>query len=179
MISGKNVDLRRIDVSDAEFVLSLRIDPEINQYLSPVDNDLEKQREWIKRCMADPEQWYFIIQSKKQQPVGTVRIYDIQGKSFCWGSWIVIPEARRYASFESAVLLYHYAFFELGFESTHMDVRKKNESVIRFHIRFGATITHENELDVFLTFNKEIFVQKQATYAASIDKISQKQREPS
>ena len=176
MITGKNIDLRPIDINDAEFILSLRLDPELSKHLNPVENSLEKQREWIKSCMADTQQWYFIIQNKKQQPVGTVRIYDIQGKSFCWGSWIVLPEARLYASFESAVLLYEYAFFELGFESTHMDVRKKNESVIRFHLKFGATITHENDLDVFLTFHKKDFIRKQSDYNAFIDKVTKRQQ---
>ena len=45
LIYGNNIDLRPVEIDDAEFILSLRIDPKLNQYLSPVENDLEKQRE--------------------------------------------------------------------------------------------------------------------------------------
>ena len=44
LIYGKNIDLRPVEIDDAEFILSLRIDPKLNQYLSPVENDLEKQK---------------------------------------------------------------------------------------------------------------------------------------
>lgn len=167
---GKNVDLRPLDVSDAEFILSLRLDPELSRYLNPVENNLDKQRAWIKTCMNDPQQWYFIIQNKKQEPVGTIRIYDIKDTCFCWGSFIVIPKARSYASFESLVLLYHYAFFELGFDYTNFDVRKKNEKALQFYLRFGAIITGETDEDFLLTYTKEDFTAKLAEYKAVIDR---------
>jgi len=160
MITGKNIDLRPIEISDAEFILSLRLDPALNQYLSSVENNIEKQREWLQFCQQDPTQHYFIIQNKQQQPLGTIRIYDIKNNSFCWGSWIVIPEARSYASFESIILLYHYAFFELGFDHTNFDVRKENTKALNFYLRFGAVITHENDQDFFLTYTKEDFLDK-------------------
>ena len=83
MILGKNIDLRLVEIDDAEFILALRLDPELNQYISPVENDLDKQREWIKSHRLYSRDFYFIIQNKKQKPVGTIRIYDIQDNVFC------------------------------------------------------------------------------------------------
>lgn len=171
MITGKNIDLREIEASDAEFVLSLRLDPELNTHLSVVEDDLDKQKEWIKKSKLNKQEWYFIVQNKQQQPVGTIRIYDIKGDSFCWGSWIIVPEARRYASFESAILLYQYAFFQLGFNKTHFDVRKNNLKVLNFHLRLGAVVIEENEQDFFMTFTKEDFCNKEQEYIEIIDKI--------
>jgi RimJ/RimL family protein N-acetyltransferase len=155
MILGKNVNLKEIEVSDAEFVLSLRLNPELNRYLSPVENNIDKQREWIKQAKNDTQQFYFIIQNKQEEPVGTIRIHDIEGDRFCWGSWIVKPEARKYASFESLVLLYEHAFFNLGLNKSHLYAQKQNKKAVNFHLRFGATIVKEDEQNIYFIFNKE------------------------
>jgi len=172
MIIGKNIDLRKVEVSDAAFILSLRLDPELNQHISKVEKDLAKQEDWIRKCKFNDQEWYFIIQNKKEEAVGTLRIYDIKEDSFCWGSWIVKPEARQYATFESVVLLYQNAFFKLGFNNTHFDVRKQNEKALNFHLRFGAIIIDERDQDYFLTYSKQDFIARQHEYLAKIDKIS-------
>ena len=172
MILGKNIDLRPVEIEDAEFILSLRLDPELNQYLSQVENDLDKQREWIKSHRVYSRDFYFIIQNKKQKPVGTIRVYDIQGDVFCWGSWIVVPEARRYASFESAMLLYRFVFLGLGLHATNFDVRKENKRVVNFHSKLGATIFDETDLDYLMTYTKSTFTERQNEYMAVIDKIN-------
>jgi RimJ/RimL family protein N-acetyltransferase len=173
-IIGKNVDLREVEVNDAAFILSLRLDQDLNQHISKVENDLTKQEDWIKQYKLNNQEYYFIIQNKKKEPVGTVRIYDIKEDRFCWGSWIVKPEARLYASFESAVLLYQYAFFNLGFNHTFFDVRKENQKVINFHLRFGAIQVDENDQDIFMIFKKEDFINKHHEYLSTIDRISER-----
>ena len=59
IIYGNNIDLRPVEIDDAKFILSLRIDPKLNQYLSPVENDLEKQREWIKNYRLYSRDLYY------------------------------------------------------------------------------------------------------------------------
>lgn len=171
IISGKNIDLRKVAASDAEFILSLRVDPLLNKNLSFVENDLDKQRKWICDNEENSLEWYFIIQNKNSQPVGTVRIYDVKEDSFCWGSWIVKPEARIYASFESAVLLYNYAFFTLGFTQSHFDVRKENKSVINFHLKMGAKIIKEDELNFYFIFKKESYQKKMEEHFKLVNRI--------
>lgn len=169
MINGKHIDLRPVTTDDADFILSLRLNPELSQYLSPVENNVEKQTQWVKKSIENPQEWYFIIQNKKAERVGTIRIYNIKGNVFCWGSWIVIPTARSYASLESIVLLYQYAFFELGFECTHFDVRKNNQKAIAFYLRFGAQITHEDEDNYFLIYTKNDLTEKLPEYTTAIN----------
>jgi RimJ/RimL family protein N-acetyltransferase len=171
MIIGKNINLREVEVRDAEFILSLRLDPELNAHISATQNDLAKQREWIERYISLKKDKYFIIQDKQSNAVGTVRIYDMLDNCFCWGSWIVRPEARNYASLESAVLLYEYAFFDLGFNLSKFDVRKANHKALNFHIKFGATITSEDEQDFFMTFHKKDFIQNRNGYLKAINEI--------
>ncbi len=172
MILGTNIDLRPVEIEDAEFILLLRLDPELNQYLSQVDSDLDKQREWIKNYRLYSRDLYFIIQNKKQKSIGTIRIYDIQEDVFCWGSWIVIPEARKYASFESVFLLYRFVFFGLGLNKTNFDVRKENKRAVNFYLRFGATIFGETDLDYLMTYTKNTFLERQGEYMAVIDRIA-------
>ncbi len=172
MILGKNIDLRLVEIDDAEFILALRLDPELNQYISPVENDLDKQREWIKSHRLYSKDFYFIIQNKKQKPVGTIRVYDIKDSVFCWGSWIIIPEARKYASFESVFLLYRFIFFGVGLDKTNFDVRKKNKKAVDFYQRFGATIFGETDLDYLMAYTKNTFLERQDEYKLVIDKIT-------
>jgi RimJ/RimL family protein N-acetyltransferase len=174
IIAGKNIDLREVEVNDSAFILSLRMNQDLNQYISTVENDLAKQEDWIRKYKLNNQEYYFIIQNKKKESVGTIRIYDIKDDHFCWGSWIVKPEARPYASFESAVLLYQYAFFNLGFNYTFFDVRKENQKVINFHLRFGAVQVDENDQDIFMILKKEDFISKHDEYLASIERISER-----
>ncbi len=173
MLIGKNIDLRKVEVYDAAFILSLRLDPELNQHISKVENNLAKQEEWIRKYKLDDKEHYFIIQNKKEEPIGTIRIYDTKEDCFCWGSWIVKPEARMYASLESVVLLYDYAFFNLGFNYTRFDVRKKNEKALNFYLRFGAIIVDEDEQDLFMIYRKTDFIARQGEYLDSINRISE------
>ncbi|MGQ7116015.1 hypothetical protein ACUOFC_65445, partial [Escherichia sp. TWPC-MK] len=59
---------------------------------------------------------------------------------------------------ESALLVYHFAFVELGFEQSHFDVRKNNEKVIEFHKKMGAIEVSNNELDIFFKSKNLIII---------------------
>jgi len=68
---------------------------------------------------------------------------------FVWGSWVLSDSASSTASIESALIVYAYAVDHLGFTAAHYDVRKGNESVWRFHERFGAVRISEGVSDYF------------------------------
>lgn len=141
---GKNVDLREVCADDAGFILALRTDPKLSANLSPTPADVEQQRAFIAHALQDPDTYYFLITGKHGQPLGTIRIYDLKPDSFCWGSWIISPQAPLTAAIESALLIYDFGFFCLHFHRAHFDVRKGNRKVIDFHLRFGARIVSED-----------------------------------
>jgi RimJ/RimL family protein N-acetyltransferase len=165
-ITGKSIDLRRVRVEDAAFVLKLRMDPGLNAHLSTTPPDLQAQADWIARCRQDPGQFYFIVQSKDGEPQGTIRIYDLQPDSFCWGSWIIQPGAPRKAAIESALLIYEFGFYALGFKQCHFDVRKDNVKVIDFHKRFGAKVVGETEQDYLFKFHLADYEATREQYRA-------------
>ncbi len=148
ILQSRTIRLRLIEPTDAAFVLSLRLDARYNQFLSAVAPDVEAQREWINRYKNDESagtQFYFIIERNDGVPCGTIRVYDLRDDSFCWGSWILNESKTRFASLESAFLIYEFGFNVLGFTKSHFDVMKGNERVISFHKKMGALITGEDE----------------------------------
>ncbi len=153
-IIGKNIRLRNVAPSDAEFIVRIRTNEKKGRFISTTSSDVSKQRKWLEDYLTSKGQAYFLITDLENKPLGTVRMYDQQGDSFCWGSWVVAEEAPSHTAIESALLLYTYAL-ALGFKRAHFDVRKGNLSVIKFHERFGAVRTGETEDDFLYTISKD------------------------
>ena len=127
-MQGKTLSFRNATVHDAAFILALRTDAEKSRYLSPVSGELAAQQAWLESYAQQDEQAYFVIEHHNQ-PIGTVRLYDAQGHSFCWGSWVLTGKRPSHAAMESALMVYAYAVDHLGFTAAHFDVRKGNERV--------------------------------------------------
>lgn len=148
-IQGNKVVLRGVDVCDADFIYSLRIDSKKSAYLSVVDPDVQKQLDWIRTYLAGEGQAYFIICDRNLNRLGTVRLYQAIGTSFSWGSWIIKDGAPTSTAIESALLVYEYAINYLGFTSAHFEVDRDNKSVWSYHERFGAKRVRETERQYF------------------------------
>ena len=162
-VVGKTLQFRDATVADAEFILSLRTDTEKSRYLSTVSAELADQQAWLATYARADDQAYFIIEYQHQS-IGTVRLYDAQGDSFCWGSWILKNTRPPHAAMESALMVYAYSLDHLGFRSAHFDVRKGNERVWKFHERFGAQRIGETELDYHYRLDHNAIVQSRQRY---------------
>lgn len=157
-LRSKNIRMRLVEESDADFILSLRLDSRYNSFLSAVNPDLEAQIEWIKKYKNEEssgKQYYFVIERLDGERCGTVRIYDFREDSFCWGSWILNENKTRYAALESAFLVYEYGFNRLGFEKSHFEVMKGNKGVVKFHLRMGAVKVSEDEVNEYFEIRKD------------------------
>jgi RimJ/RimL family protein N-acetyltransferase len=137
---------------------------EKSRYLSAVSEDVDAQRRWLTDYSKKQDQAYFIIEHLSE-PIGTVRLYDAQKDSFCWGSWILKEGRPQRAAMESALMVYSYAIDNLGFKSAHFDVRKGNDRVCKFHERLGAVCVRESELDYFYEMSGAAIRQMRADYA--------------
>ena len=163
-VTGHKLAFRDAGVEDAPLILGLRTAPENSKYLSTTPNDLAKQTTWLRHYATDASQVYFVIEDGQGQVVGTVRLYDQQGDSFCWGSWIIKADAPGNYAIESALMVYRYAF-SLGFTRAHFAVRKDNASVWRFHERFGAVRTGESEQEFLYTISGDAIAASLKKYA--------------
>lgn len=119
------------------------MDPIKSRHLSSTNSDLENQREWLAQYASDDAQAYFIIEDNNHTQVGTVRLYDVVGSSFSWGSWILSDAAPRSSAVESTLMVYAYGL-ACGFNAAHFEVRRANERVWEYHERLGAKRTHED-----------------------------------
>ena len=137
-VSGKSLRLSDVTFEDAELIVNLRTSERAALNLSDTSVSVSAQRDWISAYMQRPYEAYFVISTLDGTPIGTVRLYDGQGNSFCWGSWIIKPGAPASAAIESANLVYQYALDALGFCDAHFQVRKSNARVWTFHERYGA-----------------------------------------
>ena len=166
-LKPSGVRLRLVNEADSEFIVNLRNDETLNRHVSKSTSDCSKQLVWIQEYKlreAQGEEYYFIIEAAGV-PVGTVRIYDIRGDSFCWGSWIITRGTDPVVAITSAILIYDYAFDVLGFMQSHFDVRKENRSVNAFHIRMGAECVKSDDLNHF-------YVMKKVAYLDAKKKLS-------
>ena len=155
-IEGQTVVLRNVCVDDAAFILSLRCDPERGQFLNPTSPNLVSQKAYLEAYLHDTTSAYFIIKAKGSErsedakgSLGTIRLYDPQGESFCFGSFIVTHDAPRLTAIESLLMIFHFAVDHLYFKKTHFDVRQENIHAWKFYERFGAEKKSENTLDRF------------------------------
>lgn len=154
-LQGRSLVLRDATVADAAFVLRLRTDERKARHLSPVSGGLAQQRDWLQGYAGEVGQAYFIIADDRGNDLGTVRLYDAIGDSFCWGSWILTDQAPGFAAIESALVVYTYAVRELGFRRAHFQVQKGNERVRLFHLRFGAQCVAEDATQHHFTLSAE------------------------
>jgi RimJ/RimL family protein N-acetyltransferase len=151
-LSSQSIQFTPARQSHAAFIFGLRIDSSLNRYLSAAPDSVDAQREYLrtyeKRELAGSE-FYFVIEDRLGTPCGTVRVYDIRPQdrphSFSWGSWILNDSKPRYASIESALLVYRVGFEHLGCSASHFEVMKGNDRVVEFHRRFGATVESETD----------------------------------
>lgn len=158
IIKGKNIQLRLAEISDADFILSLRSDDNLNKHLSVVENDLQKQIEWLEKYKQredQKEEYYFIIESFEREKYDTVRLYDFKADSFCWGSWIIKSNRPSGTTLESFILSIGFGLEELNFPKARWDVRKENFKAIELYKFYGGEIVAEDELNYYFEYKKE------------------------
>lgn len=162
MIKTKNFKLIPACLEDADFILRLRTNDNLNKYLHPTDNSLENQIEWLKKYKdreKQQEEFYFKVIDLNNNDIGVVRLYDIDyEKSICtFGSFIMKEDRPKTAAIESFVGILKFAFDTLELDKVLLDVRVKNERAKKFYNRFGFVKIHENDLDEFYELTKEDF----------------------
>lgn len=110
------------------------------------------------------DQAYFIIEDKKAEKLGCIRIYSPSGDAFEWGSWLIVDGAAPYVALESALVIYAYAR-KLGFKKAKIEVRQENTSVWKFHENiFGAVLVDQNEIDRFYEVSDTLIDEKLSKY---------------
>lgn len=157
-IEGPSLALRLIRPEDADYLFALRSNPALNRHLSPVQGGAADQRRWIEAYQAREaagQEFYHIIERLSDgAPCGTIRLYDIAGDRFTWGSWILDAAKPPKAALESACLIYDLGFQKLQLDLAVFEVLHENQHTIGFHRRFGASETHQSLSHVHFRYDR-------------------------
>ena len=154
VVKGNDLIFREVEIKDASFILSLRIDQNKSKFISKVSNNLDDQIAWIQQYQKANDQIYYLITDQNDHKIGTVRLYNQKELSFEWGSWIIVDHVPSHYAIESAIMVYEIGM-KLGFERAHCEVSKGNDSVIKFHERFGAKRVNEDQIQNFYEISNE------------------------
>ena len=155
--TGRYVALRSAHEADAAFILKLRLDPELNEFLHPTDPSLGRQQTWLAEKKRQSNDCHLIIETLQQEACGTIAVYDIDFArgTFEWGRWVVARSAPIGAAWESSILIYDLAFNSLGLKTAFFGVRKGNRNVVAFHERYAPERIREDEEAVYFCLKKE------------------------
>ncbi len=144
IISGKLVDLKAVEIDDAEFTLSIRQDPEITKHLPRIDITLDQQREWIRKQREEENGYFFVVWDKQGNRIGTIGIYDIEGNMGEGGRLAMYGDA--FQKIEAGLLMSEFEFETLQMDHIIGWVEADNAPAIRWNEWFGG-ILGEPEMD--------------------------------
>lgn len=152
-LETENLYLDLVREEDAEFILELRNNPDLNKYISYTDVSLEKQKDWIKKYKErekEEKEFYFIIRIKNTLlKCGTVRIYNITEENVTWGSFILNRERPDGASYEVIKETLKFIFNLLKINTVLLDVKKENYKAIHIYEKSGFKKFDEDKENFF------------------------------
>ena len=145
-IEGRRINLRLVKETDAEFILSLRLNPDLNRFIGKTESSIDTQRKWIRSSIKDLNDFTFIIEDKDGEANGTISIYNIDYEKNIaeWGRWILKPKSSMYFSIESTLLAFFFAFEILKLSKLIGGNNNENINSIKFHTIY-ATVTSIDE----------------------------------
>lgn len=153
--------VRFVNENDAEFILKLRTDPKLSRYLHSTENNLEKQKEWIREYKNREKEGtdYYFLYEYNGQPIGVSRIYNIDysNQRATGGSWVCDSSALFEANIATLLLARFILFEKMNLPIENFEVRKQNKQVIKTHKLFGAKVIGENEIEFLFELDKETF----------------------
>lgn len=136
---------RLVSEEDAEFIVRLRTNARIGQFLHSTSPDVEKQREWIRNYKLREESGsdYYFIFSSGEQLIGVMRLYNIHDTVFTAGSWVCSPDAKLEDIIATTIITREIAFdmLNLEYEDNTDGVHINNKQVLKFNKMSGLKET--------------------------------------
>lgn len=165
IISGKFLNLRIANEGDAEFILSLRLNPLLNKFVGHTDPSVEKQRVWINEAFTKENDFMFIIEDKKSNKCGTVAVYDIDyiKKRAEWGRLILKQDTLFTIPIEATIQLLNFAFNKLKLIELYGGANNENRAVVQYHKKY-ANVTAEDEKFTWFSFDEKSLMKLKNMY---------------
>lgn len=153
LIEGRYVRLRSAEEKDAQYIVDIRQDPGKTRFLHPVDNDVDKQKDWIKKQRESEGDYYFIAETFDGERKGTISVYGITGNVGHLGR--ILMTGNPFVTFEATILAMRFAYYELELEELYGDVHVDNTASINLSGAVGFHFmepVYEEELDRWVKY---------------------------
>lgn len=163
--------VRLVNEKDAEFIVSLRSNPDKTKYMITLDNEVESQIRWIheyKKREKKGLDYYFIYSDNEDKQIGLNRIshIDYLNRTAKTCSWITI-EGLINEAFKMSVIQSEIAFELLEIDTFRFEVHKKNNRLIRFYKLFNYNYIDKGTEYYYFLIMKSDFLK---TYNNSLTK---------
>lgn len=157
--SKYGLDVRLVNINDAEFIFKLRSQKKSITFLNTTSNSIINQIDWIRdyKIREKHQKEFYLIFSKNGVKLGVERLYDIKKDFFTFGSLVFDEDAPVGASIIGDIISKEIGFEILGLKTALFDVRKNNKSVIKYHQTFKPQLIDEDESTYYYSLTKENF----------------------
>ena len=158
-IEGKYVYLKSVLEKDAEITLKMRLDVSKTKFLHPVENNLQKQQEWIRKQNQREDDYFFLAYNRKNEPIGTIGVSEIKDNIGHLGR--LLSYGNVFESFELYYLSLTFCFDTLKLKEIWGDTDPENLSAINFTKKFGVIYeepvkdTDMDRMVCYFNLNKE------------------------
>lgn len=159
--------VRFVNEDDAEFILGLRTDSKLGQYISATNGDIEKQKEWTRQYKIRERQgtdYYFMFEKPLGTRLGVSRIYEIKKETFQTGSWIFSKDAPFGAAFLGDIICHEIAYELFPDGVNFHDIKKDNFSVNKYADQFNPQFIFETELTRYYINRRENYLKYKDIY---------------
>lgn len=168
-IEGNFVDLRIAEEKDAKFTLKIRQSIKNTKYMPRIDVDIDTQIKWIKNQADSNDCYFFVIERKNGEKIGTVSLYNIIENEGETGRLIV--NGIQIESVETCILFHDFCFRKAGMDYVYAKIEEDNIAALGFAARAGAYET-ESYLDIETSkVMKKVYMSK-ANYYEEREKLS-------
>jgi hypothetical protein len=156
--------VRLVMEDDAAYIINLRTDAQISRFINKIDNDVEKQREWIQEYKKREKEGldYYFIYFYSDVPIGLNRLSDIKENEFTGGSFVfnkgVQFELPLYATLIQLDIAFNLLFKEVGYGYT----RQVNKKVVKYHKIMGISHMTEDAENVYFEYSRDLFNQRKS-----------------
>jgi len=159
--------VRLVNEDDAEFILSLRTDTRLSQFISATNSDIEKQRIWTRNYKTRERMgtdYYFMFEKPIGNRLGVSRIYEIKLETFQTGSWIFKKDAPFGSAFLGDIICHEIAF-ELFPDAVNLhDIKKANFGVNKYADEFHPQFIFETEKTRYYINRKDNYLHYKDLY---------------
>lgn len=152
---------RLVEIEDADFIVSLRTEDKLSRYINETSSSIHDQINWLEEYKGREEKgedFYILCLSQdEKKKYGLVRIYNITEREYECGSWIFRPGIEPHIAVLTDLFVRSIAFETLNFEICKSEVRKKNESVLKYNQSFNPTIISEDDSSYYFELDYRNF----------------------